>query len=124
MVSVERGSDLSNGGLPEVGLEDGDAGLLIGQGDVDELVQTAGPEDGRVDDVGPVGGTNNEDVLLAGHAVHLCQDLVDDTVGGSATITHIATTGLGNGVQLIKEQHARSSLTSLLVNKYGTEGQL
>ena len=35
------------------------------------------PHDSRVDDVGSVGGADDEHVLLAAHSVHLCQDLVD-----------------------------------------------
>ena len=35
------------------------------------------PHDGRVNNVGPVGGADDEHVLLAAHAVHLGQDLVD-----------------------------------------------
>ena len=38
------------------------------------------PQDGGVDDVWPVGGSDDEDVLLAAHPVHLSQDLVDDSV--------------------------------------------
>merc|ERR1711936_32324 len=71
---------LGDGALPQVGLEDGHPGSLVRQRDVDELVQTAGPQDGGVDDVWPVGGSDDEDVLLAAHPVHLSQDLVDDSV--------------------------------------------
>ena len=35
---------LGDGALPEVGLEDGHPGALVRQGDVDQLVQTAGPD--------------------------------------------------------------------------------
>ena len=38
------------------------------------------PQDSGVDDVWPVGGSDDEDVLLAPHAVHLGEDLVDDSV--------------------------------------------
>lgn len=99
--------------LPEVSFEDCHTGFLIGQWDVDKLVQTARPEDGRVDDIRPVGGADDEDVLLTGHAIHFSQDLVNDAVGRSTAITHASTTGFSNGVQLIKEQHTGGSLTSL-----------
>lgn len=104
---------LANGALPEVSLENIDPALLVRQRDVYELVQTAGSEDGRVDDVRAIGGSNDEDVLLAGHAVHLRQDLVDYAVGCSTTITRVATTRLGDGVQLVKEEHAGGGLASL-----------
>ena len=41
------------------------------------LVARASPEDGGVNDVGSVGGADDEHVLLAAHSVHFCQDLVD-----------------------------------------------
>merc|ERR1719244_1762374 len=65
-------------------------------------------EDGRVDDVGSVCGADDEHVLLGAHAVHLGQDLVDDTVRGAAGVTHGTTSRLSNRVQLVKEKHARS----------------
>ena len=34
----------------------------------------------------PVGSSDDEDVLLRSHAVHLREDLVDDAVGGAAGI--------------------------------------
>ena len=48
---------------------------LVRQRDVDELVQTPRPQQGPVDDVGAVGGTDDEDSLLAVHAVHLGKQL-------------------------------------------------
>jgi len=44
---------LGNRGLAKIGLHDGNARLLIGQRNVDKLVQTAGTKDCRVDDVWP-----------------------------------------------------------------------
>ena len=38
------------------------------------------PQDSGVNDVWPVGGSDDEDVLLAAHPVHLSEDLVDDSV--------------------------------------------
>ena len=42
---------LAHGALPQVGLEDGHAGTLVRQRDVDQLVQTAGSGDNRVSQV-------------------------------------------------------------------------
>lgn len=111
--TFNRFINLGNWRLPEVSFEDGHAGLLIRQWDVDKLVQTTRPEDGRVYDIWSVGGTDDENVLLAGHTIHLGQNLINDTVGRSTTITHASTTGFSNGVQLIKEEHTGGSLTSL-----------
>lgn len=51
--------------------------------------------------------TNDEDILLGAHAIHLREDLVDNTVCRTTGITHGAASGLGDGVQLIEEQHTR-----------------
>ena len=106
-------SDLADGTLAEIGLQDADPALLVGQGDVNELIETARSQDGRINDVWSVCGSNDEDVLLARHSIHLSQDLVDDTIGGAATISNVAATGFGYGVQLIKEENAWGSLPSL-----------
>ena len=45
------------------------------------------PEDSWVDDIWSVGGADDEGVLLAAHAVHLGQDLVDDTVQSAARVS-------------------------------------
>lgn len=104
---------LADGTLAEVGLQDAVPALLVGQGDVDELIQTPRSQNGRIDDVWSVCGSDDEDVLLAGHSIHLGQDLVDDTVSSSTAISHITTTGLCYGVQLIEEEDTGSCLTSL-----------
>lgn len=103
-----------DGGLAELSLENAQTTGLIGQGNVDERVETARTAQGRVELLGSVGGTNDEDVLLGGHAVHLGKELVDDTVGSTASIADGATTGLGNRIQLIEENNARSSGAGLV----------
>lgn len=104
---------LADGALAEIGFENAHPALLVRQRYVDELIQTSGSQDGRVNDVWSICGSYDEDVLLAGHSIHLGQDLVDDTIGCSATIAHVTTTGLGYRVKLIKEQNAWGCLTSL-----------
>lgn len=108
---------LADGTLAQVGFQNAYPALLVRQGDVDELIQTAGSQDGRVDDVWPVGGSDNKDVLLTGHSIHLGQDLVDNAVGCSAAISHVATAGFSYGVQLIEEENAGGCLTSLGARK-------
>lgn len=55
---------LSNWRFTKVGLEDLDAGFVVRQWDVDELIKTAWTQDGRVNDVRSIGGSNDEDILL------------------------------------------------------------
>ena len=53
---------------------------LIRQRDVDKLVQSSGTKDGWINDVRPVGGSNDEHILLIAHSVHLSEHLIDHTV--------------------------------------------
>lgn len=69
----------------------------------------------------PVGGTYDENCLLVGHAIHLCEDLVDDTVSCTSAVSCTATTGLGDGIQLIEEEDAGSSLPGLGDARYQCE---
>lgn len=106
-------TDSADWALAEVSSKNAHPAPLVWEGDVDELIQTARSQDGGVNDVWSVCGSDDEDVLLAGHSIHLGQDLVDDTIGCSASISNVATTGLSYGVKLVKEQNAWSCLTSL-----------
>ena len=104
---------LGNWGLAQVGLEDGNTGLLIRKRNIDELIKAARSQDGRINDVRSVGSANDKYIFLCGHAIHFCQDLVDDSVGSPTTISNVAATGLGNRIQLIKEQYTGGSLACL-----------
>lgn len=61
----------------------------------------------------PVGGTDDKNILLVRHAIHLSQDLVDDSVGCAACVACSTSPGFGDGVQLIKEQDAGRRLSGL-----------
>ena len=73
------------GTLPETGPQDLYSALVIGEGDVDELVKPARSEDCGVYNVRPVSGTDDEHVFLGTHAVHLRQHLMGDRAGRSVT---------------------------------------
>jgi hypothetical protein len=60
-----------DGRTPQARHEDLASRCLVGQGDVDELVEVARPEQRGVDDVRPVGGADDEHRLLGGHAIHV-----------------------------------------------------
>ena len=57
--------------LGGVDLEDLKPRLLVGHPDLDHPIEPAGPEERRVDDVGPVGGGDDDDVVERLQAVHL-----------------------------------------------------
>mmetsp|Transcript_22949 Transcript_22949/g.54586 ORF Transcript_22949/g.54586 Transcript_22949/m.54586 type:complete len:636 (-) Transcript_22949:718-2625(-) len=109
-LEVDVGRD---GRLAQHRLEDVQARALVGQRDVDELVEAAGAHDGRVEDVGPVGGADDEDGLLGADAVDLGEDLVDDAVARLATAAARATL-LGDRVDLVEEQDARRRAARLV----------
>jgi hypothetical protein len=51
-----------------VDLEDLHASVLGGEGELDLAVETAGPHEGGVEDVGPVGGADDLDVVIGGES--------------------------------------------------------
>mmetsp|Transcript_2596 Transcript_2596/g.7814 ORF Transcript_2596/g.7814 Transcript_2596/m.7814 type:complete len:353 (+) Transcript_2596:315-1373(+) len=110
-----RQVDISgNRTLPQCCLEDGDTRVVIWQRNVHELVEPSGTHDCGVEDVRSIGGANDKDVLPRTNTINLGKDLVDNTVTGTAGVACRGPTSAGNGVQLVKEQHARRGLTSLV----------
>ena len=64
---------LGQGLVPGVDPEDFLPALDVGQAHVNLAVKPAGPQQGRVQNVGPVGGGQHDDPLVGGKAVHLHQ---------------------------------------------------
>ena len=82
-----------------------------GQRDRDLAVEPSGAEQGRVEDLGPVGGAEDDDPLRHIETVHLGQQLVEgllalvvrhDGAGPAAALT--------NGVDLVDENDAGGAL--------------
>jgi hypothetical protein len=135
---------LSHRRLPEAGFEDLKPGLLIGQRNVDKLIEASWPQQGRVNDIWSVSRADNENRLLGIHAIHLSKQLVQHPVSSTARVTNTASSlkftmagsynsfagcmGVStsmtvrtlylssNGVELIKEEDTRSRLPSLVKN--------
>jgi hypothetical protein len=61
----------------------------------------------------PVCGSDDENILLRSHSIHLGEDLVDDSICSSASITNGSSAALCDGVQFIEEENARRGRTSL-----------
>lgn len=85
-----------DGTLTEVGLEDGKAGRLVWQWDVDELIETTWSDKGFIQDVRSVSCTDEEEVLLGACAVHLGQKLVEDSIPSTTSITLRRASSLTN----------------------------
>ena len=68
----------------------------------------------------PVGGSDDEDVLLGPHSVHFCEDLVDDAVRSTSGIADASSSGLGDRI-LIKESNG-CGVTRFWLNNLTTRG--
>jgi len=97
---------------PGVDLEDGQAAGLVGHVDHDLAVEAALAHQGRVQDVGPVGGGHQDHPLGRVEAVELDQQLVE---GGLALGVHRARgPGAAHGIDLVDEHDGRRGSLGLL----------
>ncbi len=99
---------------PGVDLEDAEAALEVGPVDDDLTVEATRAQQRRVEDVGPVGGRDQDDVVLDVEAVHLDQQLVERLL---ALVVAAAETGAAltaDRVDLVHEDDAGSSRLGLL----------
>ena len=97
-----------------VDLEDVLAALAVGAVDDDLAVEAAGPQQRRVEDVGPVGGRDQDDVVLHLEAVHLDQQLVQGLLALVVTAAHAGAAVAADGVDLVHEDDAGRVLLGLL----------
>ena len=97
-----------------VDLEDLLAALAVGPVDDDLAVEAAGPQQRRVEDVGPVGGGDQDDVVLHLEAVHLDEQLVEGLLALVVTAAHAGAAVAADGVDLVHEDDAGRVLLRLL----------
>ena len=97
-----------------VDLEDVLAAFAVGAVDDDLAVEAAGPQQRRVEDVGPVGGRDQDDVVLHFEAVHLDQQLVQRLLALVVTAAHAGAAVAADGVDLVHEDDAGRVLFGLL----------
>ena len=110
-VEVDRlGQRLAAG----VDLEDLLAALAVGAVDDDLAVEAAGPQQRRVEDVGAVGGGDQDDVVFHLEAVHLDQELVQRLLALVVTAAHAGAAVAADGVDLVHEDDAGRVLFGLL----------
>ena len=78
-------------------------------------VEAAGPEQRRIEHVGPVGGRQHDDAFARVEAVHLGQDLVQRLLALVVAADRAAApAGPADGVQLVDEDDRRRGLAGLL----------
>ena len=90
------------GTLSQIGLEYVDTRSLVRQWDVDQLIETARSDEGLVEDIWSISGSDEEQILLLSGTVHLGQKLVKHSVTSSATACS-RTTSCANRIQLIEK---------------------
>src|SRR3546814_15714890 len=82
--------------------EDRPAAALVGHRDIDQLVEAAGPEQRRIDQIRSVRGAYDHDGLQLFQAVHLRQNRVDDAFGDVGNAQDAAAGG-DEAVALVDE---------------------
>ena len=97
-----------------VDLEDLRAALAVGAVDDDLAVEAAGAQQRRVEDVGAVGGGDEDDVVLHLEAVHLDQQLVERLLALVVTAAQAGAAMAADGVDLVHEDDAGRVLLGLL----------
>jgi len=97
-----------------VHLEDALAADAVGPVDNDLAVEAAGAQKRRVEDVGPVGGRDQDHVVLHLEAVHLDQELVQRLLALVMAAAHAGAAVAADGVDLVHEDDAWRVLLGLL----------
>ena len=90
------------------------AALAVGPVDGDLAVEAAGAQQGGIEDVGPVGGRDHDDVVLGLEAVHLDEQLVERLLALVVTAAHAGAAVAADGVDLVHEDDAGRVLLGLL----------
>ena len=97
-----------------VDLEDLRAALAVGAVDDDLAVEAARAQQGGIEDVGPVGGGDEDDVVLHLEAVHLDEQLVERLLALVVPAAEAGAAVAADGVDLVHEDDAGRVLLGLL----------
>ena len=106
--------DLGQRLAARVDLEDLRAALAVRAVDGDLAVEAAGAQQGGIEDVGPVGGRDHDDVVLGLEAVHLDQELVERLLALVVAAAEAGAAMAADGVDLVHEDDAGRVLLGLL----------
>ena len=105
-----------------VHLEDPLAADAVGPVDDDLPVETAGAQQRRVEDVGPVRGRDQDDVVLQLEPVHLDEELVQGLLALVVPAAEAGSAMAAHSVDLVHEDDARGRLLRLLEQVAHTRG--
>ena len=97
-----------------VHLQDGSRSSRSGSGHHDLAVEPAGPQEGGVEDVGPVGGGHHDHALGGVEAVHLREHLVEGLLALVVPAAEAGAPLAADGVDLVDEDDGRRLLAGRL----------
>ena len=100
--------------VPGVDLQGGKSARQIGPVHGDAPVEAAGPQQGLVQHLRPVGGSQHDNALAGVEAVQLRQQLVQSLLSLVVAAEASAVPGFADGVDLVDEDDAGSHLGGLL----------
>ena len=93
-------------GFPGMDLEDGDASPQVGEVHGDLAVEASRPQQGMVQDIGAVGGGDDDDSLVGLEAVHFHQECVEGLFPFVVAAAHAVEAGAPHRVDFIDEDEA------------------
>jgi len=110
-LQVHVGAD---GDLAGVHPQDAQPAADVGQVDDDLAVEPAGPEQRRIEHIGPVGGGDEDNPFVGLEAVHLHQELVQGLLALVVAATQARPAMAAHGVDFVDEDDAGGMLLSLV----------
>ena len=93
-------------------LEDRQAGTLVGAIDGDVAIEAAGAQQGRIEDVGAVGGGQHDHGFGLAEAIHLAEDLIERLFALVVAPAEAGAADAADGVDFVDEQNAGVSFLS------------
>ena len=105
-----------------VHVKNGTAALDVGHIHRHTAVKAAGPQQRRVENVGPVGRSDDNDVRISIEAVHLDEDLVERLLALVVRAAQAGATMAAHGVDLVDKNDTRGILLGLLEEVAHTAG--
>ena len=98
------------------------ASIDIGSTNHHLAVETAGAEQGGIEHVGPVGGSDDDDAFIGIETVHLHQQLVQRLLAFVVATTQASAAAAAHGVDFIDKDDARGRLLALFEHVADTAG--
>ena len=113
---------LGQGFVPGVDPQDLFTALDVGQTHIDLSVETAGTQEGGVQDVGAVGSCQDDDTLVGGETVHFYQQLVQGLFAFVVTAAQTGAALAAHSVDLVNKDDGGGLLLGLIEEVADTGG--